>query len=224
MKRTSEMHSSVFWASTAPLNGGLLAMGSLMFGFEHEPPPPSDDPTNASDASAVIRFWCDAGPDRWFAKDPEFDQRFRKRFLGLHEAAARRELVGWHATPEGMLALLLLLDQFPRNAFRDTPRMYATDAIARTFAVVAVANGLDRAIDPALRQFVYLPFGHSELLADQERSVNLARELGEPTLSHAIHHRDIVRRFGRFPHRNRILGRQSSPEELHYLENGGFQG
>jgi len=176
------------------------------------------------EALQIIAFWKDAGPARWFAKDPEFDRRFRERFLLDHEAAARGELSSWQATPEGALALIILLDQFPRNAFRDTARMYATDASARKAAALALAAGYDRSFPLELRKFFVLPFAHSEDLADQERSVALARQLGAEDLAHAEHHRDIVRRFGRFPHRNRILGRQSTPEETEYLANGGYAG
>jgi uncharacterized protein (DUF924 family) len=172
----------------------------------------------------VTAFWRDAGPDLWFAKDVAFDTRFRTRFLMLHEAASNGALAGWEDTPEGTLALLVLLDQFPRNAFRGTPRMYATDAQARRIAAAAIAAGQDAALEPAIRLFVYLPFGHSEDLAEQERSVALARALGQPTLSHAERHRDIIRRFGRFPHRNAILGRTTTPAEQRYLDEGGYAG
>jgi uncharacterized protein (DUF924 family) len=178
----------------------------------------------SAEAMAVVDFWREAGPSRWFAKDPAFDRTFRDRFLSLHEAATRGELVDWLVTPEGALALVLLLDQFPRNAFRDTSRMYASDAQARTMADAAIAVGHDRKMDAGLQVFFYLPFGHSEDIADQERSVTLARRLGEPTLSHAEHHRDIIRRFGRFPHRNPILGRPMRPEEQRFLDEGGFAG
>jgi uncharacterized protein (DUF924 family) len=142
----------------------------------------------------------------------------------LHEAAARGELNGWLATEDGALALMVLLDQFPRNAFRGTPRMYATDALARELANTAIAAGHDRAVDAQLQLFFYLPFGHSENPADQERSVALAQRLGQPSLSHAEGHRDIIRRFGRFPHRNPILGRGMRPEEQEFLDKGGFAG
>ena len=178
----------------------------------------------SGEALAVVEFWRAAGPNLWFAKDPDFDQRFRERFLTLHEAAARGELEHWHATADGALALVILLDQYPRNAFRGTPRMYATDALARAVADAALAAGHDRAVEPALRLFFYLPFGHSENMADQERSVSLAHRLGQPSLGHAEHHRDIIRRFGRFPHRNPILGRPMTEEEQRYLDEGGFRG
>lgn len=175
-------------------------------------------------AKQVVQFWRDAGPSLWFAKDPEFDRRFKDRFLTLHEAAARGELADWNETPEGALALCILLDQFPRNAFRGTPRMYATDALARKMADEAIARGYDRQLEDALAVFVYLPFGHSESLADQERSVTLAKRLGADYVGHAEHHRDIVKRFGRFPHRNPILGRAMRAEEQRYLDEGGFKG
>ncbi len=177
-----------------------------------------------SRALELIEFWEDAGPGLWFAKNPEFDRQFRERFLADHEAAARGELAYWQSSPEGALALVILLDQFPRNAFRDTPRMYDTDALARKAASTALAAGYDRLIPTRLQTFLLLPFAHSEDLADQEKAVALARRLGAEDLGHAEHHRDIVRRFGRFPHRNRILGRESTKEEQHYLAAGGYQG
>ena len=175
-------------------------------------------------AFSVVEFWREAGPSLWFAKDKAFDHRFRQRLLSTHEAASRGELDGWLATPTGALALVLLLDQFPRNAFRGTPRMYATDAKARTVAAAAIEAGHDRAVPSYLRLFIYLPFGHSEDAADQERSVALAEALGEPDLSHAKRHRDIIRRFGRFPHRNPILGRGMRADEQRYLDEGGYAG
>jgi uncharacterized protein (DUF924 family) len=176
------------------------------------------------DARAVVDFWRAAGPGLWFAKDTEFDRRFRERFLWLYLAAARGELADWPNTPEGALALVILLDQFPRNSFRNTPRMYATDAMARQIADAALKAGHDQAVEAGLRLFFYLPFGHSESLADQERSVALNEALGEPNLSHAKRHRDIVRRFGHFPHRNPILGRAMTEEEQRYLDEGGYAG
>jgi uncharacterized protein (DUF924 family) len=184
----------------------------------------SSSPSVSPEARAVLKFWRTAGPTLWFAKDADFDARFRDRFLASHEAAARGELEHWMASPEGALALLILLDQFPRNAFRGTPRMYDTDALARRAANTAFAAGYDQRMPRELRKFFLLPFAHSEDLADQERAVALARRIGAEDLSHAEHHRDIVRRFGRFPHRNKILGRETTVEERQYLENGGYQG
>lgn len=174
--------------------------------------------------SDVIAFWSEAGPQLWFAKDDGFDRRFRERFLQAHEMAARGELDHWQTTPGGALALILLLDQLPRNVFRGTPRMYATDAAALRLAEAAIAAGHDRHFDADLRLFFYLPFAHSEQLSHQERSVTLCRELGEESLSHAEGHRDIIKRFGRFPHRNPILGRATSEKELRFLDEGGFSG
>ena len=175
-------------------------------------------------AAAVVAFWRKAGAGLWFAKDDAFDRRFREHFLSLHEAAARGELGGWLATAEGALGLVVLLDQFPRNAFRGTPRMYATDALAREVATAAIDAGYDRAVPMELQLFFYLPYGHSENLNDQERSVALAQRLGQPNVSHAERHRDIIRRFGRFPHRNPILGRTMRPEEQKFLDDGGYAG
>ncbi|WP_236025098.1 DUF924 family protein [Arenibaculum pallidiluteum] len=177
-----------------------------------------------SEAAGVVTFWRAVGPRLWFAKDPAFDRRFRDCFLTAHEAAARGDLEDWAANPEGALALAILLDQFPRNAFRGTPRMYETDALARRIADAAIRVGHDRRVDPDMALFLYLPFAHSEASADQDRSVALAERLGEPNLTHARRHRDIIRRFGRFPHRNVILGRAMTAEEQRYLDEGGFAG
>lgn len=172
----------------------------------------------------VVAFWREAGPDRWFAKDPAFDARFRERFLDLHFAAARREHDHWCGSAEGVLALAILLDQYPRNAFRGTGHMYATDPLARMFARRAIDLGHDAAVEPALRLFLYLPFAHSEDIADQDRSVALAATLKPPNPDHARRHRGIIARFGRFPHRNPILGRETTPEEQAYLDGGGYRG
>jgi len=176
------------------------------------------------DARAVVAFWKDAGAARWFAKDAAFDRRFRERFLAAHEEAARGALLGWLDSAEDALALILLLDQFPRNAFRGTPRMYASDPLARRCAAAAIEAGHDRRIARDLRLFLYLPFGHSEDLADQARSVRLSAALDPPNPTNARRHHGIVERFGRFPHRNAILGRASSAEELGFLAAGGYAG
>jgi uncharacterized protein (DUF924 family) len=175
-------------------------------------------------AHDVVSFWHEAGPQKWFRKDEAFDALFRERFLATHKAAAHGELDPWIQEPEGALALVVLLDQFPRNAFRASPRMYATDAKARDVARAAIEWGFDLQVDPALRPFFYLPLMHSELLADHDRSVELARPLGGEHERYAQHHRAIIERFGRFPHRNAILGRTSTPEEAQFLEEGGFAG
>ena len=177
-----------------------------------------------ADARSVLDFWKEAGPDKWFAKDDAFDDLFRSRFLALHEKAARGELHHWLDAPDSALALLILLDQFPRNCFRNTIRMYATDPLAREMAAEAIARGHDRLIPQEMAHFMYLPYGHSETLADQARCVALSERLGEPNLGHARHHHDLVKRFGRFPHRNPILGRTMTAEEQRYLDEGGYKG
>lgn len=178
----------------------------------------------AAMAETVTDFWRDAGPDRWFKKDTAFDVLFRERFMPLHFAAARRELDDWAQTAPGSLALLILLDQFPRNSFRGTAHMYATDPLALHFARQAQAMGHGEAIDAELRLFLHLPFCHSEDLADQDVSVALSTPLGGPAREHAEGHREIIRRFGRFPHRNTLLGRETTAEERAFLAEGGFAG
>jgi uncharacterized protein (DUF924 family) len=180
--------------------------------------------TEPAAAAALIDFWRDAGPKRWFTPDAAFDERFRARFLALHERAAAGELDDWLGTPGGALALAILLDQFPRNAFRGTPRMYATDAQARRVARIALERGHDAQVPQELRNFLYLPFMHSEDAADHETSVAKTAALGGEPQRYALHHRDIVTRFGRFPHRNAILGRASTADEERFLAEGGFRG
>jgi uncharacterized protein (DUF924 family) len=173
---------------------------------------------------SVTTFWRQAGKDAWFEKDAAFDTDFHDRFLDLHYSAARRERDAWTGHAEGSLALMILLDQFPRNCFRGTAHMYATDPLARHFAAKAIAAGHDRLLEAEVRVFLYLPFEHSELLSDQETSVALTAQNAPDYLSYAEEHRDIVQRFGRFPHRNKMLGRETTAEELFYLEGGGFSG
>jgi len=170
----------------------------------------------------VVEFWRAAGPDRWFKKDGAFDAEFRRRFLAAHERAAAGELEEWSSSATGSLALVILLDQFPRNCFRGSARMYETDELARSIADQALRAGHDAEVDPALRIFLYLPFEHSENLEDQDRSVSLHERIG--WTEYAQHHRDIIVRFGRFPHRNHILGRASTHEEQAFLDAGGFAG
>ena len=177
-----------------------------------------------SRANEVAAFWREAGAEKWFLKDDAFDAGFRQRFRDLHFAAARRELDGWADHPEGSLALMILLDQFPRNCFRGTAHMFATDPLARRFARQALTAGHDQQVEQALRIFFYLPFEHSENLEDQHIAVEHSIPLGEETLKYAIVHRDIIERFGRFPHRNRALGRDTTPEEQAFLDAGGFAG
>jgi uncharacterized protein (DUF924 family) len=172
----------------------------------------------------VLGFWREAGAKRWFRKDAAFDADFRDRFLPAHEAGARGELDGWAVNAVGALALLVLLDQFPRNAFRDTARMFATDARSLALAEKSIAAGFDTPTDHELRNFFYLPLMHSEDLGNQQRAVELTASLGGEQHRFALLHRDVVERFGRFPHRNHILGRDSTPQEQQFLDEGGFAG
>ncbi|MCO5732858.1 DUF924 family protein [Rhizobium sp. SSA_523] len=175
-------------------------------------------------ADEVLSFWKRAGPEKWFDKDAEFDASFHDRFRDLHFAAARQELVPWLDGAESALALILLLDQFPRNCFRGTAHMYATDPLALNYARQALEKQWDGSVEDALKVFFYLPFMHSEVLADQELCCRLCEPLDEKTIRFAIEHRDIIQRFGRFPHRNAILLRETTPEEAAYLQAGGFSG
>jgi uncharacterized protein (DUF924 family) len=173
----------------------------------------------------IVSFWRAAGPKKWWKKDAAFDRTVRSRFMAAHEAAARGELGSFEDTAEGALALVVLLDQFPRNMFRDSPHAFATDPLARSVASRAIARGFDHAIDASMQLFLYMPFMHSEALIDQENCVELHAALGAAGQSKfAVTHRDVIVKFGRFPHRNRILGRESTSEELAFLEGGGFAG
>jgi uncharacterized protein (DUF924 family) len=174
---------------------------------------------------AVLAFWREAGSERWFKKDTAFDDDIRQRFLETYEAAATNRLADWEATPDGALALTIVLDQFPRNMFRGSARAFAADPLARAVADRALARGFDHKVDAVGRQFFYLPFEHSEMLADQERCCTLFGAIGNADLlKWAEQHADIIRRFGRFPHRNAVLGRATSPEEQAFLDGGGFKG
>lgn len=154
----------------------------------------------------------------WFDSTPEFDAELRERFLLTYQAARGGELSGWEQSAEGALALVITLDQFPLNMFRGQAESFGGEAAARAVAGRAIDQGFDQPLGPAQKLFLYLPYMHSEVMADQDRSVELFRRAGlTQNLHYAEHHRDIVRRFGRFPHRNAILGRSSSPAELAYL-------
>ena len=173
----------------------------------------------------VLPFWREAGPEKWFKKDTAFDEAIRTRFLETYEAAAAGKLADWEQTADGALALTLVLDQFPRNMFRNDARTFAADPIARAVAGRALARGFDRGRPITDQQFFYLPFEHSEELADQERCSALFAATGDAELlKWAKLHADIIRRFGRFPHRNKVLGRVTTPEEQAFLDEGGFAG
>ena len=176
----------------------------------------------ATQPDDIVGFWREAGPERWFRADPAFDARCRTHCLDAHFAAARRELDAWQDDAEGALALILLLDQIPRNVYRGSAHAYATDPLARHFARRAIASGLDVASPQDLRGFFYLPFQHSEDLADQAQAVALYTAMGDSMmLPYARSHHDVIARFGRFPHRNAVLGRENTPEEQAWLDAGG---
>jgi uncharacterized protein (DUF924 family) len=173
----------------------------------------------------VLAFWRNAGEKRWWTKDDAFDAEIRERFLELWNDAAAGRCSHWDETADGALALVIVLDQFPRRMFRDDPRTYATDALAREVASRAVDCGLDARVADDLRGFLYMPLMHSEDLADHERCITLFERTGNAeNAKYAAHHADIIRRFGRFPHRNRLLGRTSTAEEQAFLDSGGFSG
>jgi uncharacterized protein (DUF924 family) len=173
----------------------------------------------------ILAFWREAGSERWYTKDAAFDAQVQRQFLGLWQRAAAGELSSWETSDDGALALVIVLDQFPRNMFRGDVRTYSSDAQAREVAGRAIARGADGRIEPALLEFLYMPFMHSEHLADQQRCVELFRKTGNTdNLKYAEDHAAIISRFGRFPHRNRLLGRATTPEEQAFLDGGGFSG
>ena len=170
----------------------------------------------------VVGFWRDAGMDKWFRGGDAFDAECRERFLDAHHAAARRDFGHWMGDAEGALALLVLLDQIPRNVFRGSGHAFASDGLARQYASRALEAGFDAGSELQLRMFFYLPFEHSEDMADQHRAVALFAALGnENLLGYANAHRDAIARFGRFPHRNAALGRTNTPDEQAWLDAGG---
>jgi uncharacterized protein (DUF924 family) len=168
----------------------------------------------------VRNFWFrEINRDAWFAADEQFDGLCKARFLKIYEALATDfKLIDAVGSLERAMASVILLDQFPRNMFRGTARAFATDPLALAIAGAAIERALEAGLDKDQRLFLYLPFQHSESLADQDRSVELFRELGDDEwLRYAVDHRDVIRRFGRFPHRNDALARASTPEELAFL-------
>ncbi len=197
---------------------------------DHGPAVSSGD--QARDPDAVLEFWFGSlearGRQRrqWFRKDPAFDAQIRRRFGALHARAARRELETWRASPPPMLALVVVLDQFSRNLYREDPRAFAQDAHARECAREAIERGDDLGLLPVERQFLYLPFAHSEALDDQDYGVERMSDLEafEATRGQVVwaeRHRAIIRRFGRFPHRNAALGRAPTSAELEFLARPG---
>lgn len=180
-------------------------------------------PSQMTNPHDVLDFWlAPATRERWFDKDPEFDAEIRQAFEAAHKDAAAGRFDRWQETAEGALALVILLDQMPRNMYRDTPKAFATDPKAREVAKAAIAHGFDLTVtDQDNRMLFYLPLEHSEDIADQQRCVDLVRERCADTefVRYAVAHKDIIDRFGRFPHRNAILGRPNTPEEEEYLKD-----
>lgn len=175
--------------------------------------------------AGILAFWREAGRERWYKCNDAFDAEVRHRFLALWQKAASGELGSWEDSDDGALALVIVLDQFPRNMFRGTPEAFASDALARDVARRAIERGIDRRIDPLLLEFLYLPFMHSEHLSDQLHCVALFENTDNAeNLKYARKHADIIQRFGRFPHRNRLLGRDTTAEEQAFLDSGGFAG
>jgi uncharacterized protein (DUF924 family) len=173
------------------------------------------------DPAPLLRFWFDEHAKDWFAKNPDFDAQIRARFLALHEVAAEGRLAHWADEARSCLALILLFDQFPRNLFRGEARAFATDALALAAARGVLQRGWDKAMTQSERLFAYLPFEHSESLEDQDLSCELMKDFSPEQRQYAERHRDIIRRFGRFPHRNGSLGRLSTPAEIEFLKLPG---
>ena len=176
-----------------------------------------------ADAQAVLDFWFrETGPEKWFVKDPAFDAEIREKFGSTYRRAYDGDLGEWIDSAKGCLALVIVLDQFPRNMFRDDPRAFATDSHARMVLRHVLDMGYDRALDARQKQFMYMPLQHSEDPGDQELSVRLNDTLGnDEVLKYAVAHKEIIDRFGRFPHRNGILGRESTSAEREFLTQPG---
>ena len=175
----------------------------------------------------ILRFWLDeTGPQKWYSSDEAFDALIRDRFLELWRDARDGKLADWAGHPRKALALIILLDQFPRNVFRGDARAFATDQRAKSVACSALKHGWDMRFDEPARQFFYMPFMHSESLTDQDHSVRLMcqkmEEGREGSLLHARVHREIIRKYGRFPYRNDALGRKSTSQEKSFLTDGGY--
>ncbi len=181
------------------------------------------------DAEELLSFWLtEVGEKGWYTGGAALNRTITERYQAVWEAAQAEGHLGWCMTPRSMLALLILLDQFPRNMFRGTAQAYATDPLARRIATRALDLGWDRRLPEPERQFFYTPLLHSECLGDQERCVRLIKERmpdqGATHLLHARAHREVIRRYGRFPHRNAELGRPSTPDEQGFLDGAGYRG
>jgi len=173
----------------------------------------------------ILEFWFEeVQPQQWFQTNPDFDSQVRERFVEAYEKARDGILDDWRQDADGCLALCLLMDQFPRNMFRGTPQAFATDAKALVVAKYALSKGFDQVLSPVKRRFLYLPFEHSENLGDQRKSVELFEKMSkDDPLGHeyALKHLKVIEKYGRFPHRNKILGRMNTPDEEEYLAQPG---
>ncbi len=182
--------------------------------------------TNPED---ILAFWLDEiGPEGWYAGGDELDAEIRNRFEDAYNRACSGAMSLWLTYPSGTLAYIILIDQFARNMFRGTPQAFSADKLARAAAKAAIARGWDMRIDEPARQFFYMPLVHSECLVDQDRAVRLIKthmpETGSKNLLSAKAHREVIRRFGRFPNRNEAIGRDTPPAEAKFLEDGGYSG
>lgn len=168
----------------------------------------------------ILTFWYhEKNKAHWFSKDPAFDEEIKKRFLTTYESAAKSACFAWRAQPLGRLAEVIVLDQFPRNMFRNNPRAFASDPLALALAQETVSRGLDKDFKNDEKSFLYMPYMHSEALAVHDEAVKLFSQPGlEHNLEYEILHKKIIERFGRYPHRNEVLGRESTPDEISYLE------
>lgn len=171
----------------------------------------------------IINFWfTEIDPKLWFKKDQEFDQLIRDRYGNLHHLATQAELFSWRTSPEGRLAEVIVLDQFSRNLYRDSPVAFASDPLALVLAQETVSLGLDLQLEPEKRTFLYMPYMHSESLLIHDQAVRLFTALGrESNLDYENRHRAIIEKFGRYPHRNKVLGRQSTVPEYEFLTQPG---
>jgi len=179
---------------------------------------------NNTQPQEIIDFWYkESQPQDWFVKNTEFDKQIHDRFLPVYNQAIKGELYTWRITPQGRLAEIIVLDQFARNLFRNNPQAFAYDTMALALAQEAIQAGDDKKLEQNQRWFLYMPFMHSESKAIHEQSIKLFTELGQQqTLQHAIDHKKIIDQFGRYPHRNKVLGRNSTPEEVEFLNNSNY--
>ena len=176
-----------------------------------------------NDPQDILTFWKEAGPEKWFVKDPVFDAQIAEHFEDSFELACTGGYDDWTSTPEGALAVIIMLDQFSRNLYRDSPKAFAQDPKALEISKRALDAGLDAKMPEDLAYFSVMPLMHSENLDDQERCIAETKRMGRE-LKHAVEHRDIIKAFGRFPHRNGVLGRETTAEEKAFLDDGGFAG